>query len=359
MREVLTIIIGLLILGIILDGVRRMRAHRRDALKMPRKVVENVDGYGGDDLSSSEFPSGGPRVVGYRDSDDLVNVNQNLRETYVASRTTRGAPNRIPEQVSIALDTPVPMLMDSVDEHSGNSERDQDDYEPTLGSLDNLDDEEESRSDDLGEPKQVAPISMREADHGDCEPADEGDRVVDASYASKGTSQCAAKPLKPLTTPPPSSEKPADAPVLKAPDEVHIINVMAKKGQMFAGSELLDALVSEGLRFGDMDIFHRHEQADGRGKILFSVANIVVPGTFELGAMEDFETPGVTMFLSLPIAGDSIAAYNLMADAAQALASQLDGELKDENRSVMTRQTIEHSRQRVIEYERKRRLAKS
>ena len=33
--------------------------------------------------------------------------------------------------------------------------------------------------------------------------------------------------------------------------------------------------------------------------------------------------------------------------------------LKDEQRSVMTRQTIENGRQRVIEYERKRRLAKS
>ena len=64
------------------------------------------------------------------------------------------------------------------------------------------------------------------------------------------------------------------------------------------------------------------------------------------------------MFLSLPLAGDSIAAFNLMASAATAMATQLGGELKDENRSVMTRQTIEHARQRVVEYERKRRLAK-
>jgi cell division protein ZipA len=134
---------------------------------------------------------------------------------------------------------------------------------------------------------------------------------------------------------------------------------MARRGEMFAGPELLEAMVSQGLRYGDMDIFHRHESEDGRGQILFSAANMVVPGTFDLSAMEDFFTPGISMFLSLPIASDSLAAYNLMANTAQHIAEVLGGELKDENRSVMTRQTIEHGRQRVIEYERKRRLAKS
>lgn len=45
-----------------------------------------------------------------------------------------------------------------------------------------------------------------------------------------------------------------------------------------------------------------------------------------------------------------------MADAARGLADALGGELKDENRSVMTKQTIEHARQKVMEFERKRKL---
>jgi cell division protein ZipA len=86
---------------------------------------------------------------------------------------------------------------------------------------------------------------------------------------------------------------------------------------------------------------------------------MVVPGTFNLSKMAEFVTPGVSMFLSLPIAADSIAAYENFVVTASNLAAKLDGDLKDENRSVLTKQAIEHARQRVMEYERKRKLAKS
>ena len=39
--------------------------------------------------------------------------------------------------------------------------------------------------------------------------------------------------------------------------------------------------------------------------------------------------------------------------AARKLAHELNGELKDDQRSVLTAQTIEHYRQRIVEYERK------
>ena len=65
------------------------------------------------------------------------------------------------------------------------------------------------------------------------------------------------------------------------------------------------------------------------------------------------------MFLSLPVAGESLAAFNDLSVTAKNLANALGAELKDENRSVMTPQTIEHGRQRVIEYERKRKLARA
>ena len=45
-----------------------------------------------------------------------------------------------------------------------------------------------------------------------------------------------------------------------------------------------------------------------------------------------------------------------MLETAQTVVRNLGGELKDERRSVMTAQTIEHCRQRIREYERKRRF---
>lgn len=338
MKEWLTVIIVLLILGVLLDGMRRMRAHRRDHLRMKHRVVARADSDSGEvDVGGSEFPSGGARVAAYRDPDLVVNVNKAVRESHTASRWTRGAPSRLPEQVSLNLDTPVPMLMDSVDEQAGDEALQE--REPVIGDLTNLEDDD------------LQPGIGNTGFDQDDEPAQEPEFEEEPPVVAE----------PPRAEPPQKKREPerASEEAPKAPDEVLIINVMARRDDMFAGPELLEALVSQGLRYGDMDIFHRHESDDGRGKILFSAANMVVPGTFDLTAMEDFATPGISMFLSLPIASDSLAAYNLMANTAQNIAEALGGELKDENRSVMTRQTIEHGRQRVIEYERKRRLAKS
>jgi len=339
MKEWLTVIIVLLILGVLLDGMRRMRAHKRERLRMKHRVVARADQDAPElaEPGNSEFPSGGARVAAYRDPDHALSVNKTVKESR-SFRWTRGAPNRIPEQVSLNLDSPVPMLMDSVEDtaEAGHSEK-----EPSLGNFADLDDE----------------VLMPPAPDIDQDAMD-----LDAVAVPEEKPAPTAEPAfrrREVEKPAREAEKPASADNSRAPDEVLIINVMARKGEFFAGPELLQAMLSQGLRYGDMDIFHRHESSDGRGRILFSVANMVIPGTLDLAAMEDFTTPGISLFLSLPIASDSLSAYNLMVNTAQAIADALQGELKDEQRSVMTRQTIEHDRQRVIEYERKRRLAKS
>ena len=356
MLDWLTFIVVLFIFGVLLDGLRRVRAHRRETLRMSRSVRKS-DALedDGNDLTSSEFPGGGPRVVGVRDTSDVVNINQNLREIYVASKQTCGSPRRKGENESLKLNTPVPMLMDSVEDNGNEREADYDEVEPALGSLDNLDDEDDhsqEREDEvLSAPEDFEHDDLLESDP--YQPLGKKDEAVQES-------PIISEPITP--TQERASQNEQEKPSVEAntaPDEVLVIHVMARRGELFGGADLLESMLSQGLRFGDMDIFHRHESSDGRGKILFSVANMVVPGTFDLEAMDDFESPGISMFLSLPIASDSLAAYNLMAESAQNIAQYLGGELKDENRSVMTRQTIEHDRQRVIEYERKRRLAKS
>jgi cell division protein ZipA len=48
-------------------------------------------------------------------------------------------------------------------------------------------------------------------------------------------------------------------------------------------------------------------------------------------------------------------AFEFMLETAQCVVRNMGGELKDERRSVMTPQTIEHCRQRIREFERKQR----
>ncbi|TVZ39114.1 cell division protein ZipA [Alteromonadaceae bacterium 2753L.S.0a.02] len=335
MRDWLTVIIILLIAGILLDAFRRMRQARRENIRLSKnaEIADKEDVR----VSSSEFPSGGARVVGYRDESDAHSLTENLKKKHQAKKVTIGAPNRIPEQVTLNLDEHVPMLMDSVDEPD---EAERETPEPALGNLEGLDDT-------VPDPIDNAPREER-----------------------KPVPKPAPKPRKPEKNKRGSKACEQDeSAAQKEPDEVLIINVMAPKGTRFNGEDLLKALMGAGMKLGAMDIFHRHLNDDGDGPILFSLANMVVPGTFNLSAMKNFETPGVSLFLSLPLGiidddgnipdGLSIRAFEDMARTARSLAEQLGGELKDENRSIMTQQTIEHAKQRVVEYERKQRLARA
>ena len=136
-------------------------------------------------------------------------------------------------------------------------------------------------------------------------------------------------------------------------EEVLVINVIARGEGGFKGSALLQNILESGLRFGEMDIFHRHESMAGNGEILFSMANGVKPGTFDLDDIEHFSTRAVSFFLGMPGPRHPKQAFDLMIAAARKLAHELDGELKDDQRSVMTAQTIEHYRQRIVEFERR------
>ena len=135
--------------------------------------------------------------------------------------------------------------------------------------------------------------------------------------------------------------------------EVIVINILARSGEFFAGDQLMQAMLACDLRYGDMSIFHRYTNVDGTGKILFSVANGVKPGTFSIDELESTQTPALSMFMVLPGPEKPMQAFALMVETARCLSLDLGGEMKDEQFSVMTQQTLEHYRQRIREYERK------
>ncbi len=149
----------------------------------------------------------------------------------------------------------------------------------------------------------------------------------------------------------PARSQPAQEPAAPVPQEVIIINVMARAGMVLHGGDLLTVLQGQGLRLGDMSIFHRHADSTGSGPVMFSMANMVKPGTFDLGSMEAFSTPGVSFFLQMPNKLGNMACFEKMLGAASAVRDAFDAELKDEHRSVFTRQTVEHCRQRVRDFE--------
>ena len=136
-------------------------------------------------------------------------------------------------------------------------------------------------------------------------------------------------------------------------EEVLVISVISRSEGGFKGPALLQNILESGLRFGEMDIFHRHESMAGNGEVLFSMANAVKPGIFDLDDIDHFSTRAVSFFLGLPGPRHPKQAFDVMVAAARKLSHELDGELKDDQRSVLTAQTIEHYRQRIVEFERR------
>lgn len=144
------------------------------------------------------------------------------------------------------------------------------------------------------------------------------------------------------------------APATSEYSEILVINITARQGQVFTGDDLLHILVTAGLKFGNMNIFHKRLSKDSQSTVIFSVANMLNPGTFDLNNMEKFTTRGISFFLALPTAIHNLDAFEQMLGIAQGIRETLDGELKDDHRNGMTGQTIEHYRQRIRDFELRR-----
>jgi cell division protein ZipA len=136
--------------------------------------------------------------------------------------------------------------------------------------------------------------------------------------------------------------------------EVLVLNVTAKDGRVFSGDDLLQVLITSGLKFGNMNIFHKRLSKEHQGAVIYSVANMLNPGTFDLNNMDEFTTLGISFFLALPTSINNLDAFEQMLGVAQEIRDTLGGDLKDDHRNGMTGQTIEHYRQRIRDFELRR-----
>jgi cell division protein ZipA len=142
-------------------------------------------------------------------------------------------------------------------------------------------------------------------------------------------------------------------------EKLVVLYLVAPRGKPFRGSALREAFSQAGLKHGDMEIYHRMSDEGARGTAVFSIANLVEPGTFDPGEFDRSTTPGISLFMRLPGPVQPIMAFDDFVATARQLSERLGGELRDETRSVLSRQTTEHLREDVLEFERKQHLAQS
>lgn len=286
LRDWLIIIGAVIIVGILVDGFRRMRLANKDSLKMSRDMGGDIST--GDPLEEDynpELPSGGARVV-----------SPATDET-----TSRSEVDKLESQVNFEL----PLI----DENQETS-----DEAPLVA--------------DARSRIELESIEVKTAHAGKI------NKVAEIEVSSSGKDEGDKHAL------------------------VIVINVHALTNEGFAGTEVKKLLEACGLDHGDMSIFHRHEEDDLLSPIQFSVANAIEPGYFDPNTLDEISTPGVSFFMTLPGPKDYSKAFEYMLETAQCFARNLKGELKDENLSVMTPQTIEHCRSKIKDFER-RQLSKA
>jgi len=135
-------------------------------------------------------------------------------------------------------------------------------------------------------------------------------------------------------------------------DRIVTLFVMAEAGRSFNGADILVAAEKTSLVFGAQAVFHR--LLDGRAELgpIFSMANRLHPGGFDMETLRSLETPGLTLFMALPGPLSALEAWDAMLPTAQRIAELLEGEVLDEDRNAVNRQRIQFMRDELRQYDR-------
>jgi len=137
-------------------------------------------------------------------------------------------------------------------------------------------------------------------------------------------------------------------------DKIVTLTIAARAGHALSGPDLVVAAEKAGLVYGHMNIFHRMVEKHPEQGPIFSVANLVKPGNFDLRTIKELSTPGISFFMTLPGPLSALDAWDTMLPTAQRMAELLDAILLDEERNTLGRQRVANIRDELRAYDRQR-----
>ena len=390
-RDWMILIGGMMIAAVLIDAVRRYWRERRSEIKLNARIERASPLSDDDDAFNllTELPNGGARIVQRNDlqidpqATKPVSAAESNRATSPARETP--APDPMPDPIDVAVAAQLAK--------TENTEPGKDSPAQTAPvSVDSAPSEPEAvePETDAVTAETAADPTALEADAGGLEGTVSALRTVTREATAQSPAEAenetasrrrTVKPVPEIAEPETATSAPTDdadasgtvdwldtlepEEPLKpdAPEHgrlprganthVFILYVVAQAEESFSGTDILETLLACDLRFGDMDFFHRHERALGRGPIEFSVANMMKPGVFDIDNMEPLQTRGLMFFVTLPGPADMLKAFDYMYETVKVVAKSLGGDIQDETRSVITRQSLEHMRQQIRELERR------
>lgn len=371
----------MLIIGIVVDGIRRMRRARAEALRLdvdPDFVSSR------DELDNPELPNGGSRVVDASldvkmadkiepvlfeeeeltvDAEEEFSYIDNLVADPEASKVVMSEQPKVQAR-PVNLDEKVPVLLDV--EELG-AEEDQ----PQIGlELEEADSANETELDEALVEVAISSdgiasasseyIVESEVEDGQTkiEHADVAVQNIEGLEEAQSDAEVIAEEQEVFVAP--INVGHVDAERLSERENVEmtlVIHCITPMGQSLEGQQTAQLFNSCDLRLGEDNIVHRYEQAEGKGNIQFSVVHSYEPQTFSLEKFLDQSYHGFSFFMRLPGPKDPLQAYEAMVGLAKFLEDQFDADLYDADRSALTQQTIEHDRQQIIDFERRQQVA--
>lgn len=116
------------------------------------------------------------------------------------------------------------------------------------------------------------------------------------------------------------------------------------------GERFLKILDRYGLRFGEMNYFHRYQE-DEQGQLhhMFSLGKRTFEGQtepFDLNMLPNDKIYGIVFFLTLPHY-DAVTGYDMMMTSMHRMARELNGHIFDSNRNQLTTQLEEDLREAI------------
>jgi cell division protein ZipA len=127
--------------------------------------------------------------------------------------------------------------------------------------------------------------------------------------------------------------------------DIVVLYILSKANQLLAGSQINSSVQAMGLTFGEMNIFHF--KSDNRS--VFSLANMLEPGSFDPDTIHDLKTSGLTVFMKIQ-GDDPLDDLTEMLQRSYQLAGLLDARLCNHKREPLTEQDAENYRTQVREF---------
>ena len=189
-------------------------------------------------------------------------------------------------------------------------------------------------------------FSMKVKPEDDVDPASELKEIINDSGNEPDSIE--SFNLKPRSVPPGAG---TESPGNKKNDteQVVAIYIKAKPDKKFSGIDIFKAAEAAGMKPGNMDIFHHFLEDGGeKGRTLFSLANMLEPGSFEFDNPGKNNTAGLVMFMQLPSLVEPVLVFDLMYHTAEKISAGLDGELYGSDQKKLDSKAMMQIREKLM-----------